>query len=173
MVLADRNSLEKTLDGWSEIVVDASLCGCALFARDGREIQAEAFLRQTITMGIRLVAPVLFAWEMDTTLRQFVQRGEVAEADIPIALRAIDTLPVALIYDRSELESARLRAREIAHLLGQPGIYDALYAALAEARNAPFWTFDKRFANACQQTRHQPDGTTGPTLPHVFFLGNY
>src|SRR3712207_9203819 len=39
--------------------------------------------------------------------------------------------------------SVRARARVIAEILQQPRVYDATYAALAEARGCLFWTADK------------------------------
>ena len=171
MPSADR--LAEALEGVDEIVVDASLCVCRFLALDHRKQEADFFLWYVVTHGIRMVAPVLFAWEVDSALLQGVCRGAITSSVASGAFKALEEMPVNLIHDGAELGAARNRARQIATDLQQSAIYDSLYFAIAEQRGVQFWTADARFANSAAHPRRQSDGSLGPSLPGVRFLSDF
>jgi len=165
--------IEAALRGQREVVIDASLAADALIGEPARHALAVRFFTHCDTLGVRLTVPESFPSEADTAMFQGVARGRIAAALLPALLAALDTLVVTVAREKSEAHAVRVRAREIAAMLNQPGVYDATYAALAERRGCEFWTADKRFANAANQTRRAPDGTSAPGFPFVRFVGKY
>lgn len=165
--------MEAALQGKREIVIDACLVGNALIGDTVRKALARRFFAACSAMGVGLSVPPLFLAESDTVLRQSVRRAGVDVSQLPALFAALDALPINVATDAIELQAVRLRARQIAAMLDQPDVYDATYAALAEGRGCDFWTDDKRFANAAHQVRRAPDGTTGPTLAFVRFIGGH
>ncbi len=165
--------IEAALAGQREAVIDASLATDFVVGQGERHQRARRFFLACDRLKVSRVAPFMFAFELDTALRQVVLRKAFPVAKLPAAYHAVDLLPVTLICDAGELDAARKRARAIAELLQQPSVYDATYAALAEARGCHFWTADKTFANAARQARRLPNGTTAPALPVVRFIGDY
>jgi predicted nucleic acid-binding protein len=166
-------AMKAALSGRLEVVMDASLAADALIGEPARKLLARRFLALCDGAGVRLSVPPIFASEADTTMRQSVRRGRLDAASLPLVFAALDALAVAVALDGAELQAVRIRAREIAALLDQPDVYDATYAALAERRGCDFWTADQRFANAANQSRRAPDGTTTPALPFVRFIGAF
>lgn len=165
-------AMQETLSGAREIVVDASLIFDALLGDDERFEAAVQLLELCRKSKVRLIAPASFTGEIDTAIRQTIPRRGFSENDLPAVFDVLDELPIRLILNKSELQEIRRRAREIAAMLQQPGVYDSTYAALAEAHDCTFWTSDKRFANVANQMRRKPDGTTAPALPFVKFIGD-
>jgi predicted nucleic acid-binding protein len=163
--------LDAALEGHLQAIVDASLAADFVIGEADRHERAKRFFLACHRLGVQLLAPVIFGFEMDTVLRQVVLRNKFPAEKLPEAYSAVDLLPVSFLSDALELQTARIRARQVAEKLGQPGVYDALYAALAEARGLQFWTADKRFAAAA----HAPvKGKPGAhQLPGVCWIGDY
>lgn len=177
-VPAAPNPLEAALtgavaSGVIEVVTDANLAADLLIGTPARRARARRFFALCARLNIALVAPILFGVELDSALRRAVMRRQVPAGHLPALHQDADRLPVSLVTDAAALDAARQRARVIAGELAQPANYDALYAAIAEARGCPFWTADKRFANAAQQVKRQPDGTTALALPIVRYLPDF
>ena len=165
--------MEAALTGHREAVIDASLVADAIIGEPARQALAVRFIALCDTLGVRLIAPQGFPGEADTAMFQAIARGRFDASQLSFLLAALDTLAVDVASDVSEAQAVQMRAREIAVTLNQPGVYDATYAALAERRGCDFWTADKRFANAAHQQRRAPDGTLGPALPFVRFIGAF
>lgn len=157
----------------NQIVVDACLICDSLIGELDRRERARRFLRDLNNAHIALLAPHLFSGESDTAIRQAIYRQGLLEINLPAIYATLDKIPVRIILNETESHSIRLRAREIAAMLGQPSVYDSTYAALAELRGCDFWTADKRFANAANQQRHGPDGASIPAFPFVKFIDDY
>ncbi len=171
--MAKPDPIAVALQGATQAVIDASLAFDAVIGEPARRTLARRFLAACNVLNVRLIAPPAFTGEVDTAARQAMHRGGLAAADLPAVYAALDALPIAVTLDAAALDAVRKRARVIAEMLQQPSVYDATYAALAEARGCYFWTADKTFANAAKQARRQSDGTTAPALPVVRFVGDY
>jgi predicted nucleic acid-binding protein len=170
---AKPDALAVALSGAARVVIDASLAIDALLGTPDRKALALRFFVACNAAAVRLIVPPTFASETDSAVRGIVLRGQLPAAAAPAVYAALDALPLTVALAAPELLAVRLRARRIADDLQQPNVYDATYAALAEARGCNFWTADGRFANAAKQVRQQPDGTTAPALPLVRFIGDY
>lgn len=161
------------LRGAAQAVIDASLAVDAVLGDPARQIIAVRLLSACASLRVALVVPPTFPGEVDTAARQNVLHGRLPAVELTNAYALLDALAVHTALDAAELDAIRQRARDIAEMLQQPSVYDATYAALAEARNCHFWTAERAFANAVKQARRQPDGTTAPALPIVRFVGDY
>ncbi len=171
--IAAPDPLDAVLAGVSQAVPDSNIAIDFLLGFGAHFDRARRFLERCDGLGVTLVAPAFWALEVDTTLRQLVLRGQLDAAELPGALARADAFPISLIYHAGEWNTAQKRAREIAHNLNQPSVYDAFYLALALGRNAPFWTADERFFRAASQMQRQDDGTLAPRQPGVFWIGGY
>ena len=98
--------------------------------------------------GVELCAPILWGYEIVSTLRQMTMAKVISPQDALDGLRSILALSVQEISPTSKLHQEALRW---AHQLGQRVAYDAAYVALAEQLQAHFWTADRRLTNAAQQ----------------------
>lgn len=165
--------LAVALEGALRVVMDASVAIDALLGEPARKARALRFLGFCNTRGVGLIVPPTFPSESDSAVRRIVARSQLPPAVMTATFAALDALPLDMCLDAVELEAVRQRARQIADELGQPGVYDATYAALAQARGCEFWTADERFANAAKQNKRQPDGTMAPALACVRHIGDY
>ena len=153
--------------------MDASLAIDAIAGETARKARALRFLNICAARGVVLIVPPTFPSEADTAIRRMIARGQMSAADMPLIFGALDSLPLAMALDATELDAVRKRARQIAQELALTPVYDSTYAALAEVRGCDFWTADEKFANAAKQLRRQSDGTMAPTLPNVQWIGGY
>jgi predicted nucleic acid-binding protein len=144
-----------------EAVLDAS--GAAAFALpdEKHHAAADACLAALQMQGAQLIAPPLFESEFDGILRRRVFLGTLTPQNAVAALRVVDALQVAIIYD----PATRAAARSIGEALNRLRVYDATYAALAQGRGCDFWTDDERFYNAAT------DEGKGGAFPFVRFIG--
>lgn len=169
-----KRALTKALTVNEVVIMDASLAVDIVIGSPERAAQAAVFLEVCGQRKVQLIAPPTYPGEIDTALRQNVLRGPLPAEDLPQAYAALDTLPVEIVFDEAEFWAVRVRARQIAEMMTQSSVYDATYAALAEARGGTFWTVDKTFANAAQQKRRTPDGRRiVATLPIVRLLSDF
>lgn len=95
-----------------------------------------------------LIAPSLILTEITNALYKRVVRGEM---DLP---RALEGFNIILEFDIEIYEEAGLHARamELSYRLNRPSTYDCHYLALAEMRQCPLWTGDKKFYHAAVNT---------------------
>lgn len=106
--------------------------------------------------GANLVAPTFMVWEVGSTLRKLVQRGELTTAVAAEALDSVLDLPVREAHGAGTLRGAW----RIAERFDLPVLYDAAYLAVAEAEQAEFWTADEKLVRKLNGA-----------LPYVRLLG--
>jgi predicted nucleic acid-binding protein len=105
------------------------------------------------------LAPDLIYPEAGNIVWKKVARKEIEPADAKDILSGLQRVPIAVVSSRVLLEPAL----EIA-LAHQRTVYDALYVALAVARNSVLVTADDRLARAL---------SAGPLAAHVRALSTY
>ncbi len=94
---------------------------------------------------VRLYAPMLWSYEVASSLRKAIAFNRIPEDDAFSRLRDVFTIKVALVKpDMQLLKSAILWAGKIKQIVA----YDAQYLALSESINAKFWTADERLYKA-------------------------
>lgn len=125
------------MNGW--ICVDASVALKLVLPEDHHD-QAKGLFSDSSQKGIRLIAPVFFAFEVDSVIRNHVARGLLSEDAGDAAFDTLRSLPVRLVSDPDQ----RILAWQLAKQLDLPTIYDASYLALAQIRGCEFWTADQR-----------------------------
>jgi predicted nucleic acid-binding protein len=142
----------------NELCVDASVA--VKWAVKGEPFRAKArsLLADCGKQGIILIAPAFFTSETDSAIRRRVFDKRMTAAEATKAYAILDAAPVQIVHT----SQIRRRSREIAEQFGQPTVYDATYAALAELRGCEFWTADKIFYDAVKSA-----------LTFVKYLPNY
>lgn len=141
-----------------EVVIDASLVLHLVLPGYPYHEQAVKIFTRWAEEGMILIAPHLFAAEVDSGVRRLVQSGALTREAGRAAQQIVDALPVRLIYSKK----IRRRARELAERFHQSKVYDATYAALAEVRAREFWTADQKFYH-----------TVKNALRFVRFIGDF
>jgi predicted nucleic acid-binding protein len=106
--------------------------------------QAKALWQSIITTRQQPVAPLLFPFEITSTLRKRTYRGDISEKFSLMALRQILSLPINF----TTFDNMHEQAWQLAGRFNRPAAYDAHYLALAEHLGCEFWTADKRLYNA-------------------------
>ena len=127
------------------IVVDASVALKWVVDEEGSDA-AVALAQHELT------APDLFRVECANALWAKARRGELSEEEVVERVRALGTVPLALVAQVELLEEAV----GLALMLDHP-VYDCLYLALAVQRDAPIVTADRRFFAAAQQNADHAD----------------
>ncbi|MBM3745234.1 MAG: type II toxin-antitoxin system VapC family toxin [Acidobacteria bacterium] len=148
----------------TERCVDASLIVKLALESERDSHTARRLVRDSIAAGVRLIAPPIFPYEVDSVIRRCVHTGRLDPGDAPGAFAILDRAPVEIV---SPVE-LRLLARQIADQFNQPTVYDALYAALAQLRGCEFWTADRAFFEATASrlgfVRYLPHYSHGPAV---------
>ena len=142
----------------SELCADASVVVKLVFKGEPHRAAARRLLRDCFVNRVTLIAPPLFATEVDTAVRKRVYDGRITPSEANLAYAGLDKVPVQL-ETHSRL---RQRAREIAEQFNQRTVYDSTYAALAEIRVCEFCTADRAFFDAVKAV-----------LPFVRYLADY
>jgi predicted nucleic acid-binding protein len=123
-----------------EVCVDASLAVKVVVAEPDSD-KADALFAHFANEGTRLIAPVFFAVETDSILRQkLVVRKELTPEQAEASFAKLVSLPIQLISAPTQ----RQRAWELASKFNFATVYDATYLALAELMGCEFWTADHR-----------------------------
>lgn len=125
----------------SKLCVDASVVVKLVLKGESHRVKARRLLRDCLVNNVTLIAPPLFASEVDTVIRKRVYEGTLSLANAKKAFAGLDKVPVQMVGH----PDLRQRAREIAEQFNLRTVYDATYAALAELRGCEFWTADKVF----------------------------
>lgn len=122
------------------MIVDASVLLAAFFP-DENHAQAQALLGDHVTGQVRLVSPTLLLYEVANAAVYAARRGRVSADDAEAVLATIEELGIELhaVDWRAMLALAREFDRSA---------YDAAYLALAQARQEPLVTADRRLCNA-------------------------
>jgi predicted nucleic acid-binding protein len=99
------------------------------------------------TADERLIAPILFEYEIITIIRRSAALGQIEKAQAPGILTRLLSSRVITIVPTMDIHKQALHWAE---RLGQHKAYDAQYLALAARESATLWTADRRLANAAQ-----------------------
>lgn len=152
------------------VVTDSNLWLHAAIGAHQYHTKALDFLRHCAVSEVRLIVPVLWEAEIDSSLRKMHLVHYINEDAAQAALRWIDSAPVESIHD----PAIRFLARNIADSIQAPRVYGATYAALAHINNCELWTADQRFFNAINNAqvlalkRHH-----SLHLPEIRFTADY
>ena len=120
--------------------------------------QADALIASWSQQSLNVAAPYLFRYEVTSTMRKHVARGNLTIDEARAALRGLLGRPVTMFTQDDLLE----RAFEVATLRNLPSAYDAQYLALAEHLRCDFWTADLRLYNA-----------VSPVLNWIHWIGDF
>ncbi len=141
-----------------ERCIDASVAVKWVVKSEPWRKKARRFLRDSISAGINLVAPLMFEYETESVLQWLLYSGKLTVAETDEAIARLAAVGVQFVAH----PNMRSHARTIARQFNQPRIYDSLYAAVAELRGCEFWTADKAFYDAVKTA-----------LPFVKYLPDY
>lgn len=123
-----------------EVCIDASLAIKVVVAEPDSD-KADALFAHFADQGARLIAPVFFAVETDSILRQkVVVRKELTSEQAEALFAKLVALPIHLI----SVPAQRQRAWGLSSKFKLATVYDATYLALAELMGCDFWTADRR-----------------------------
>ena len=139
----------------AEVCVDASLV-IAWFLPEEFSDEAFALKERWDAEGVELVAPVMLASEVASTLRQAVYRGRILAGEGDEAFAAFLEMPIRIIQPENLLS----HAWEIGKAVNAPRLYDAFYIGLADIQDCELWTADRRLVNLVQSQ-----------FPQVHWLG--
>ncbi len=103
-------------------------------------VAARRHFRDWMESGTRLVAPVLWQYEVTSVLRRLVSLKELSAEQANRAFDRIYSLGVESVAPTPELQRSALSWAE---RLGRSKAYDSAYLAVAERLGAPFWTADR------------------------------
>lgn len=148
----------------TERCVDASLIAKLALESERDSRTARRLVRDSVAAGIRLIAPPIFPYEVDSVIRRCVYSGRLDSGYAQEAFAILDRAPVEIV-NHVEL---RALARQIADQFNQPTVYDATYAALAQLRGCEFWTADRAFFEATASrlgfVKYLPHYDQGPAV---------
>lgn len=151
------------MTGTPLVCFDASMALAFALQDEPLHASAMAVVGALAKQNAQLCAPALFAYEVDSVLRLRVYKGALSEADAAQAQAVVNALSVQIEYDARN----RNRAFQIARAYDQPRVYDASYAAHAEARGVELLTTDVPFFEAVNGSKKPK---TAPSLPFVKLL---
>lgn len=128
------------------IILDANLAAAVAMPMD-YTVQATQIIRNWKASQERMLAPVLFEYEIVTALRRAIALKFLTLSEAMEGLDSILELGVELVVPTKDLS---VQAIYFAERISQSKAYDAQYLALASRENAPLWTADRRLAHAAR-----------------------
>ena len=128
------------------VVVDANLA-IALALKMPTSEQAAALFEQWRAARAPIYAPMLWEYEVVSTLRKAVALGYIVGDSASTALDQLPRLGVTCVAPDVLLHRAALIWAE---RLGHTVACDAQYLALAERLHAQFWTADRKLARRAE-----------------------
>jgi predicted nucleic acid-binding protein len=141
------------------IIVDANMA-IAVAMPMNYTAQATQLMRRWKAAQERLLAPVLFEYEVITAFRRAIALKMLIYSEALEGLDIILSLGIELVFPSRTLD---MQALSLAERIDQSKAYDAQYLALAARENAPFWTADRRLAAAAHKAG----------LNWVFWVGDW
>ena len=129
-----------------EAVIDASVA-VKLTLHEEHSTVAEALIRSLRRSGVRMIAPLLFSFEVANALHKAAHAGTVTPADAVRHFRELSAYAIETVAPDGLHERAILLASE----LGVGAAYDSHYLALAIERDCEFWTADWSFYRAARR----------------------
>ncbi len=127
------------------VVVDTSVAIKWIIDEPDSDI-AQALLTRWTNMGVVMLAPALFMYEIMNILYQHVRRKEITLEEAKVGRE--DFLSIGVEVDFSENPDLNIRAIELAYKYSLPATYDPHYIALAEREGCEFWTADVKLWKA-------------------------
>ena len=131
----------------NSVIIDASIAIQAVLPCAGHE-RAYKLIEDFVERDVIICVPHLWYSEVTTGIRKSAVIGGISHENAMLALHSILNLPVEKADEDSELY---IQAYRWAERLGHLAVYDSVYLALAERRNAEFYTADRKLFNRCQQ----------------------
>ena len=125
------------------VCVDASFALKLVIPEKGSEFVSRKW-GEWMSEGIEIIAPRLFAFEIQSVLRRKVFRKEIRESE---GVLAWETLWNSGIRIRHHDDLWQM-AWKIAGKYHLPTTYDATYLALSELTGSELWTGDRKFFNS-------------------------
>ena len=125
------------------ICVDASFSLKIVLPEEESDLVAAKW-EEWLTGEFTIVAPWLFAFEVQAVLRQRVTRKELSEQDGLTAWNTLWELGIELHHD----PSLWMLSWELAKKYHRPTTYDTAYLALAKILDCELWTADRRFVRS-------------------------
>lgn len=120
------------------LCLDASVLVKVYLPEPGSE-EAARLLEWALDHDADLLGPTFVLAETLSVLRKHVHRGVVLPDQAEAALNSLFSLSIRQVDGREVYE----RAWRIAGELGLLVIYDAVYLAVSEINDVPFWTADR------------------------------
>lgn len=120
------------------ICLDASVL-VKLYLPEPESESAEKLVSLALAQDVDLIGPTLLLTEVLSVLRQNIQRSRITPEQSDAAASSLLALPIELV-DGVDVHKL---AWKIASDLNLPVVYDAVYLAVSELRQAPFWTADR------------------------------
>jgi len=139
------------------VCADASLVVKFVLVEEDSAI-ALSLWRSWLDTSVTPIAPSFMAYEAVTAIRTRAFHGDLSPAEAEEAYSYLESLAIIFVEPAGLIR----RAWELAWELDQPTIYEAVYAALAEADGCELWTADKAFYRAAS-----------PKLPYVRLLAHF
>lgn len=121
--------------------VDASLVVKMLSREPGSD---EALAWFVAHVDADIIAPPFMPAEVASAVRRKVLRKEITSEQGADLLKSLGSMGIRLVGDWDIVGRALALATE----LGQSGVYEAVYLALAESERCELWTADAEFAKA-------------------------
>jgi predicted nucleic acid-binding protein len=131
----------------NSVIIDANLAVYAVLPC-ARHERACKILENFAESDVIICVPHLWYSEVATGIRKSAVMGGISPENAMLALQAILNLPLEKADEDVELY---IQAYRWAERLGQLAIYDSVYLALAERRNADFYTADRKLFKRCQE----------------------
>lgn len=125
------------------LVADASVLVELVVAGRHRHGADALLARYATAPGVTLVSAAHGLLEAISAVRRLVLRDDLTAADGKVAVEWLSELDLVL-------DATAPRVRRIWSLRDQMSAYDAAYAAVAEAFDAPLLTVDQRLLRACR-----------------------
>ncbi len=130
----------------TSVVIDANIC-LGLFLPLPYSEDVEKKFKQWSLGKTRLLAPVLWEYEVLSGLRMAEYRKLISHDDARLALEEVMRLQVDVISPSFHLHQ---KALDLSEKLGQARCYDAHYLALADQMDVALWTADQKLVNQCR-----------------------
>lgn len=120
---------------WMKAVVDTNVVAYHLLGTPGFAEEAGRFLRR----AGELVAPAVWEAQFANVVWMAARAGRLSETEALRKLRLAARLGIRSVASRTLWQGGVVRA-----LRSGVGVYDTLFAELADRENAPLATFDQR-----------------------------
>jgi predicted nucleic acid-binding protein len=130
------------------LVIDANIA-IALVMYVDYTPACRALMKSAAQAQTQLCVPMLWEYEITSTLRKFQAAGRLTSSEVETGLGQLYQLKIERVPPDMNLHNQALAWAARAN---QVVAYDAQYLALAESLGAEMWTADKRLYNALKDS---------------------